>query len=247
MSRSEFLGASAMAAAGVAAGCTGMAGPSVAPQVPPQECAEACGPNATLRWAIPAGVLNILWGDILPRLVARDWRTPTSSLVPVGMNSAQLQNEVQAFYNAVSADPAASSVLKDRASTAWGYFSSGQGVVPFLVPASGGFDFLLSDWGLEFFPPILPGSDDDRRSALLRCFSFRRTGRRSLGLPFYLTDPNSAISTDSPTGPCQIRLSPAMPSLEPYGECEEVTCIRDRLKWDQAHEVGSTALRSTNA
>ena len=234
MSRSEFLGASAMAAAGVAAGCTGMAGPSVAPQVPQQECSTTCGHGADLEWAIPAGVLNILWGDILPRLVAREWRTTGSTYLQVGMNSARLQTEVQRFYNTVwSSTSTASSVLKDRVQIARDYFSSGRGVVPFRIPGTGGFDFLLSDWGLEFFPPVLPNSSEDRRSALLRYFSFRRTGRPALGLPFYLTDPNSAISTDSPTGPCQIQRDDIVATLALYADCEAKACIARKLERDR--------------
>ena len=96
-----------------------------------------------------------------------------------------------------------------------------------MVPAEGGFDFLLSDWGMEFFLPKGPPT----RAELLRYYSFRRTGRPALGLPKYLEDPDSAVSIDSPTGPSQIRLNADLPSLSVLGpECADaVKCIRAKL------------------
>ena len=65
---------------------------------------------------------------------------------------------------------------------------------------SGGFDFLLSENGLEFFIPARP----DAHQELVRCYTYRRTGRRAIGTPRYLV---SEVATDSPTGPSQLIVS----------------------------------------
>jgi hypothetical protein len=84
------------------------------------------------------------------------------------------------------------------------YLKEPQCRIPIRFMGDGGYDFLLSDQGLDVFVPERPGSPFE----LLRYYTFRRTGRRPIGTPLYLSDANLATSTESPTGPGQVKLPP---------------------------------------
>ena len=117
ISRGEFLAAGAAWAAGVAAGGATAVGASAV-----QACAAAC-PSSEFEWGIPAGVLNVLWTDVLPRLVAEAWQGGAPKIW-VGMGTDDLKQAVKAFRSKVD-DPAygATDVLKRRVGKVDDYFN----------------------------------------------------------------------------------------------------------------------------
>ena len=141
MTRGQFLGTGAAAAAGV--GLAGVAAAATADtsSAEPQQCGRTCPPSS-FTWAIPAGVLNTLWSDIFPRLVAREWRAPGSTTVRPGMTVGDLQTELSTLTG--SAD------FQARVALVNAHFGS-VNHVPFRVAGRGGYDFLITDDGIEFF------------------------------------------------------------------------------------------------
>jgi len=217
MTRGQFLGTGAAAAAGM--GLAGVAAAATADpsRAGPQQCGRAC-PPASFTWAIPAGVLNTLWSDIFPRLVAREWRAPGSTTVHPDMTVADLQTELSTLTG--SAD------FQARVALVNAHFGSASHM-PFRVSGRGGYDFLITDDGIEFFIPDRPGTVLE----LLRYYTFRNTGRPAIGLPFYLSHAISAVSIDSPTGPSQIHVDrdAILRRVEAAGaECIDLLCLRPR-------------------
>jgi len=233
MSRGEFLGVGAAAALGTMAGC----GPDPISAVAPaaagvdsttQDCqARDCHwQSRPLEWCIPAGILNSLWSDFFPRLVGITWHdiNPSppndpqylpASLTPLGpgVTSTDLVHLLIWLKTMMDFDQRpcinTPSSLKYRIKQVVEFFCLHQERTgkpfPIFVTATGGYDFLLSDWGIELFMPAHPKSQED----LLRYYSFRRTGRPSLGIPSYLTPSALAlVSIDAPTGPSQIEMDP---------------------------------------
>lgn len=182
-----------------------------------------CTPDCPgeLKWAIPAGVLNAFWGDVLPRLVS--WAWMSGSPIPQGKYFEHLNTKadpVREFLNHMQKwvlppsnapvpqgkfglNPLAKARF-DRVET---YLTCTQGTdwrIPIRFMGDGGYDFLLSDQGLDVFVPERPETPFE----LLRYYTFRRTGRRPIGTPVYLSEAHLATSTDSPTGPGQVVLPP---------------------------------------
>ena len=171
-----------------------------------------------LSWCIPAGVLNSLWGDFFPRLVAISWRSRAAYLgagdppplqggtTTTGLLDLLLWLRGQMVANTgVGADTPPS--IRHRLDAVIKFFWAHQAATgkpfPFVVAGTGGYDFLLSDWGIEMFMPDAPPDEKE----LLRYYAFRQTGRPSLGIPSYLTSSAlSLISIDAPTGPSQIEV-----------------------------------------
>lgn len=116
----------------------------------------------------------------------------------------------------------ASTALKQRLDRVIGFFEAHKSATgspfPLFVAGAGGYDFLLSEWGIEFFVPDSPQKADD----LLRYYAFRQTGRPSLGIPTYLDNAVSLVSIDAPTGPSQIEVDPT------------VVVVALRLAWSDA-------------
>jgi hypothetical protein len=125
------------------------------------------------------------------------------------------------------------------------------GRIPITWPAPGGYDFLLSDKGLEMFVPERPKDARD----LLRYYTFRATGRRAIGTPKYLEQAISATSTDTATGPGEIVFPPEVlleivrggvagptdPACEALLRCVE---IRTGLPFSSAWSLHWTELRN---
>ena len=176
-----------------------------------------------LAWSIPAGVLNSLWGDFFPRLVAIAWH---DAIVPAparylqagdppplqgGTTGTGLLDLLVWLRGRVTAnlDPAVDTPgsIRHKLDAVikffWAHQSATGRPFPIVVAGTGGYDFLLSDWGIEMFMPDPPPDAGE----LLRYYSFRQTGRPSLGIPSYLTPSAlSLISIDAPTGPSQIEV-----------------------------------------
>ncbi len=204
MSRGEFLGVGAMAAAGVGVGGMGAAVPNPTND---ERFAAAAAPPLPQEptWAIPAGILNALWGDIYPRLVACTWLglgpLDQRPLLKSGMGAAGLRAAIKWFGDRGGPGEHAPARLRSRINKVLGFLEVyPNDAFPITIAADAGYDFLLSNLGIELFAPVKPPTSKD----LLRYYTFRNTGRPSLGLPGYLTDSLTAISIDSPTGPSQV-------------------------------------------
>jgi hypothetical protein len=90
-------------------------------------------------------------------------------------------------------------VFTRRATLVRDYLSLRQSI-PVRVMGVSGFDFVLSDQGLDLFMPEKPEKDAE----LVRYYTFRKTGQRAIGVPFYMSTGTPAISTEAPTGPGQM-------------------------------------------
>jgi hypothetical protein len=133
------------------------------------------------------------------------WKAPEfiDVLTPAATNPLSL----------AAADIEGTDTFEDRKSKLLGHLQSPV-PIPIHIVGEGEFDFVLSDQGLELF---VPGEPADIRD-LVRYFTFRGTGRRPIGIPYYLGPSGpatprlayakpTAMSTDSPTGPGQILMS----------------------------------------
>lgn len=218
-----------------------------------------------LSWALPAGVLNALWADVFPRLVAKAWiHQHDYAWIWPGMTEAHLVESLWRF-RAELGPAVAPSHQQVQAERRVELASSGQGIqwdsfrvqslrsplnlrnvppgldlrrkvqtiaeyferdrsVRFNVSGSGGYDFLLSDWGVEFFIPTKPRSAAD----LMRYFSFRNTGRPAIGLPLYMESGMPSVAIDAPTGASQVFASPELMRERIRVEREAVEAHLDR-------------------
>jgi hypothetical protein len=109
-----------------------------------------------------------------------------------------------------------------------------------------GFDFVLSDAGLDLFMPDKPKTEAE----LVRYYTFRRTGRRGIGIPQYMSTGSPAIATESPTGPGQmevrydlllnlVSVPPAPPAAPGAPEDAPEDPCADRLKCLNFHLFGT--------
>lgn len=192
--------------------------------------------SRALSWCIPAGVLNSLWSDFFPRLVAVAWHdalvAPAARYLAPG-DPPPLQGGTTGTglldlllwlrgRMAADAPPGQDTpdFMKRRLDAVIKFFWAHQAETgkpfPLVVAGTGGYDFLLSDWGIEMFMPDPPPDAHE----LLRYYAFRQTGRPSLGIPSYLTPSAlSLISIDAPTGPSQIEVDAGALALVLPPEC----------------------------
>ncbi|HSG09935.1 MAG TPA: hypothetical protein VLA36_16365, partial [Longimicrobiales bacterium] len=216
-----------------------------------------CGPNTTKTWTISSSILNILWGDVWPRLIALWWRRG-SAVDPVALGPIGDAALKKAFHELVIEEAAANGLPVPGLNAVWNgtrlqrrlervkkYFMGLDADYPTPIPVTFvgecAYDFLLSDAGLLLFAPLYPETEYE----LYRYYSFRRTGRASLGLPSYLKG-TLAFDVDSPTGPGQIITTPnALDNTIVSGTCSlgELPCLHpqkvppiDRLQDDHSDD-----------
>lgn len=221
MSRGEFIGKGAAVAAAASLGSTEVLNAQPRRSESGLACGVTCPPTDFL-WGIPAGELNVIWSEVYPRLVAKEWETAGSTnLLDPSFNGAALRADTLALA-ATAPDPE----FAARATAAANVLGNA-GSIPVSMRGRGGYDFLLTDRGLELVMPDVPGT----KAEMLRYYTFRRTGRPAIGLPGYLTAAVSAVATDSPTGPSQIAINQAavLALLDEFPNCDEATCIRQGL------------------
>jgi hypothetical protein len=219
---------------------------SEAPATPYEEhlladCPPSCA-DVELLWTISAGKLNLLWGSVFPRLAALEW----AGLINMdGWRTPDLTQAVRSLSVQVQGDPALSNLFKQRLKELDAYFTTCPTTcIPFAMPAKGGYDFLVSSAGLEFFRPDPPTTEKE----MFRYYTFRGTGRPAIGIPEYMAyTPNSgfmtALSTDSPTGPSQIiitqqLLSTMLQSL-PQSCAEHRECFIRKFKRLIGHKASA--------
>jgi hypothetical protein len=199
-----------------------------------------------LAWCIPAGVLNSLWGDFFPRLVAVAWE-PSRYMVAgdppplqggttaTGLLDLLLWLRGRMVANTgVGQDTPPS--IRHRLDAVIKFFWTHQAETgrpfPIVVAGTGGYDFLLSDWGIEMFMPDPPKTAHE----LLHYYAFRQTGRPSLGIPSYLTSSAlSLISIDAPTGPSQIEVDAGALALVLPPGCEPPKRLLTGWRMSQGH------------
>jgi hypothetical protein len=168
-------------------------------------CPKPSCTGGDVMWEIPAGVLHAIWSDMLPRIVALSWSTgaPLSGPASSPMGYPELRYWMCGIWLA-QASPS-NPVFQRRWNLAWDYATNPNPSVtriPLRIVGRGGYDYLLSDAGLDVFVPEEPKS----AAEFLRYYTFRGTGRRAIGIPFYLPKADTAMSTESPTGPGQVIL-----------------------------------------
>lgn len=267
ISRGKFLGMGAMAA--VAATTTSCQPDEPRPDADgraPESTVDRRMPLLPSNWAIPAGILNALWSDVFPRLVAKAWLAEDGEdwLWP-GMSENELVDSLWRLRTELGGRMGVSTTtwqdlrlqalatplgwrnipqgtaLKDRVQAIAEYFER-DSAVRFQISGTGGYDFLLSEWGVEFFFPAKPKSAAD----LLRYFAFRNTGRPAIGLPGYMESGMAAVSVDAPTGPSQVVVSPELMSTrvliesQAIGEGLNRAQLRERLRSGIAQRHSAT-------
>ncbi len=202
-----------------------------------------CGPHAGETWVIDATILNILWGDIWPRVIAQGWAAWGAYPIPFGPvdplhlsgvldNLAKIDKETPPSWN-IGDHPVTR--FHRRVARVKSYLA-GKEVIRMNFVGECGYDFILSDAGLDLFAPLMPEEDFE----LYRYYSFRRTGRPSLGVPTYLDDPAVlTFSVDAPTGPGQVFTThAALDGISPeWNECRlrDLDCLR----WHELDKAGS--------
>ena len=211
LTRGEFLGAGAAVAVAHAAAAlpleAGEAHPTLRQTRPCRDCQANL--ESPARWSVPAGILNTLWSDVFPRLMASTWMPETPRAFP-GMSRPRLALAALDL-GGMSTSPE----FQRRANLLFEHFFHPDLPPQLPLPAErpipvhvlgtveeGGFDYVISDLGLELFMPRGPSDEAE----LVRYYMYRRTGRRANGLPSYMNDEVSGISTDAPTGPSQVIL-----------------------------------------
>lgn len=209
--------------------------PAPAPRPPNRKCLPPRCPPKTLAWSIPAGVLNSFWCDFFPCLVAAAWheaegcspayrKSGDPPALARGMNSDDIlallvwleARMISGTTPGVSPTPGAtpSSVALRRVRAIIHFLMRHKGVrgsrFPMWIAGTGGYDFILSDQGIELFMPDAPQGTSvaDRELDLLRYYTFRQSGRPSLGIPGYMTGSMSLLSVDAPVGPSQVEVDP---------------------------------------
>jgi len=158
-------------------------------------CTPSCLPEEE-SWAIPARVLNIMWSDVVPRLVAKGW-TPAGGGIPNVNDLLSFQNEMNLLAGSVT--------FQARVEEVNDYIDAAQAggwAVPLGIPGEGGFDFVLSDVGVEVFVPKRPNDI----AHLLHFYTFRETGETALGFPQYEGAGAASLPLHAPTGPSQITM-----------------------------------------
>ena len=184
-----------------------------------EDCRPDC-PESEDRWVLPAGVLNVLWGDVMPLLAARCWR---GGPCVIGADNARLASLIKGLPGWTR-----EARWKDRVAPVVAYLGQDD-AAPIRTLGEGAYDFLLSNDGVDFLLPERPETAEE----LYRFYTYRRTGRDPITIPGYLTAPVSALSGNTRTGPSQIWIDPdeilGIADLLPP-DCPPRTGVRARLQ-----------------
>lgn len=240
MSRGEFLGVGAAGVTGLAAAVGGEE-PSPGSQeglcaTKPAYCGTFHDPEVIPTWTIDASILQILWGEIFPRLVALAWYFGSPNPLPRGDVTGVMASRLRLYRAWLIGDlsPTTAQISAFEGTRFGGrhklvldYFNGTAGVMPVRYHGPGAFDFILSDYGLDLFAPPMPPNGPE----MLRYYEYRSTGQATLGLPAYLDEADAlAFDVQSPTGPSQVWTDDAglqgVISLDPC-RLGALTCLDD--------------------
>jgi len=182
----------------------------------PNDCRPVC-PETEDRWALPAGILNVL-----------------------GADNGQLASLIQGLPGW-----ARGGAWRGRAERAVQYLGRPD-AAPIRVVGEGGYDFLLSSHGVDFFLPERPETAED----LYHFYTYRRTGTDPITIPGYLTAPVSALSGNVRTGPSQLWIDPdailAEVELLP-AECDAAKGVRAKVQRLVERSAGAREARNRRA
>ncbi len=189
------------------------------PEPNPEDCRPDC-PDTEDRWVLPAWILNVLWGDVMPLLAARCWR---GGPCVIGADNDRLASLIQGLPGW-----ARDGRWKERVTPVVAYLGRTD-AVPVRTLGEGAYDFLLSNDGVDFLLPERPETAEE----LYHFYTYRRTGRDPITIPGYLTAPVSALSGNTRTGPSQIWIDPdeimGIAELLPP-DCPPLEGVRARLR-----------------
>jgi len=191
-------------------------------------------------------VLQVIWGDLFPRFAAFKWLNG-SYPTPFGVgliSPADLTTSINSYMASSHGGDGtqAGSPFQKRVDMVLKYLAPPTecDVMPMRYLGEGGFDFILSDAGLDLFAPKAPKSDTE----LLRYYEFRETGKSTIGLPGYL-DGSDALAFDvqSPVGPSQVWTSHLDIPINASGTCvlKNLDCL-SVVEVDPDEACGPTAV-----
>jgi len=239
VSRAEFLASGAAAAVAASVGGPGAAAASFAGSPPKRQgCVQNCPPSSAV-WRVDASVLNALWSDCMPRLVAKHWLDGLDSIGQPTFGNTPGDPSMVTFLDKLADDidalPVSSPKFAERQKLVVNYLRTSTNTrIPIRIVQGAGFDYVLSDWGLDIFTPPEPASETD----LYLYYTYRNTGNPAIGIPFYMADAVAGGDIDAPTGPSQSLIDPnviiniisaAAASDAISGDCAQmaIRCLRE--------------------
>jgi hypothetical protein len=167
---------------------------------------------------MPARLLNTLWSVVMPRWAAfvwsedKKWPAPGTKLTNTNIPFGSLK--------APAGEPQFEATLDAQVDELKKYLKK-KASAPVRFAGVGGFDFVISDKGIDLFAPPHPAegkSIEDAEGKLLwqarlvYFYTFRPTGRRAVGLPQYLTGDKKYSLVGAPflaaTGASQVLYEP---------------------------------------
>jgi hypothetical protein len=213
MSRAEFLSGGAVAAAAASLGGLGVISAEQAQRPPAVSVQQDCRSNCLSKietWSVPASILNALWSDCFPRLVAKYWLLGGLPSLSSPSLETVLGAEMRTFLDKLADDIAqltGSCRFVQRRDAVVTYLKgSNSPRIPIRFIDAGGFDFVLSDWGLDLFAPPRPEKPEE----ILLYYTYRKTGNAAIGIPDYLANAVPAVDISAPTGPSQAFIDPTI-------------------------------------
>ena len=155
-----------------------------------QDIVGNCPPAGDV-WLLSGSVLNAFWRHCFPRLVAKFWLDPASVTSLSNPSTAITPKEptMVKFLNDLAADvdalPINSPKFAQKKQLVVAYLtSSTSNRIPIRFISGGGFDYVLSEWGLDLFSPPAPKTEAD----LYDFYTYRATSTPAIGIPFYMTE-----------------------------------------------------------
>lgn len=187
--RGEFIGASAAAGVGAVAcatpgGTVVQPGPGTGP-LPD----KVCDPKGSTDWAIGVRHITFLWSQVIPRVSAAYWGNitvgplppPDLGAIPKGTDLTPLIPEWIEFLKGSDGSVQFMTNMEGLED----YWSdSTSRIPPVIFRGRGGYDFYLSDDGIDvFWPAFDKGNYNTPLENLLWYYTIRETGRPVLGTP----------------------------------------------------------------
>lgn len=173
-----------------------------APKCKDQGCSEE-------EWELPATVLNIFWSDVFPRHCARVWsgKAPPWPALEEDLWCLVI-DDLENWLDETRSE------FRERVGIVYEYISGNLKRPLFRYMGTGGFDFVLSDTGVDVFaPPTPPEEEVDFQAYMARLYTFRSTGRLPIGLPEFL-------APGVPTAPTSLRPGTQMDAMTGASQIE---------------------------
>jgi len=221
MERRQFLGVSAAAGASAALGgnATSRDGATAGPirEAMPRTGNAACAIHrGNITWAMPSKHLNTLWTLLWPRVAARVWKKdvfwPEASPANPADIKDFLDGEITWFRNTVppgGATPGIGSATFLRLTEELQAFLKAAACPPIRLLGVGGYDFYMTEEGIDLWAPPNPDQVMETRRQLMAMYEYRRTGRPAIAIGGVKV--TAGTLPEAPTGPGQIEvMTPAV-------------------------------------